>query len=43
MIWGVVIGTYSSIFLAAPLLMFLKLRNTDAAKDTEEVESSSAA
>ncbi|MEH6726497.1 MAG: protein translocase subunit SecF, partial [Hyphomicrobiales bacterium] len=43
MIWGVVIGTYSSIFLAAPLLIFLKLRNTDAAKGTEEVESSSAA
>ncbi len=43
MIWGVVIGTYSSIFLAAPLLIFLKLRSTDAAKGTEEVESSSAA
>lgn len=43
MIWGVVIGTYSSIFIAAPLLMFLKLRNTDAAKGKEELESSSAA
>ena len=26
MIWGVVIGTYSSIFIAAPLLIYLKLR-----------------
>ena len=26
MIWGVFVGTYSSIFLAAPLLMFLNLR-----------------
>lgn len=43
MIWGVVIGTYSSIFIAAPLLMFLKLRNTDAAKSKEEVGSSSPA
>lgn len=43
MIWGVVIGTYSSIFIAAPLLMFLKLRNTDAAKGKEDLESSSTA
>lgn len=26
MIWGVIIGTYSSIFIAAPLLIFLNLR-----------------
>ena len=26
MIWGVVIGTYSSIFIAVPTLLFLKLR-----------------
>lgn len=26
MIWGVVIGTYSSIFVASPLLMFFKIR-----------------
>lgn len=42
MIWGVVIGTYSSIFIAAPLLIFLKLRNTDASKDVESKESASA-
>ena len=27
MIWGVFIGTYSSIFVASPLLLFFKLRN----------------
>ncbi|MFK8034124.1 MAG: protein translocase subunit SecF [Hyphomicrobiales bacterium] len=42
MIWGVAIGTYSSIFIAAPLLIFLKLRNTDASKDVESKESASA-
>lgn len=42
MIWGVAIGTYSSIFIAAPLLIFLKLRNTGASKDAEEKESASA-
>ncbi len=26
MIWGVVIGTYSSVFVASPLLMFFKIR-----------------
>ncbi|HAT85038.1 MAG TPA: protein translocase subunit SecF, partial [Rhizobiales bacterium] len=26
MIWGVFVGTYSSVFMAAPLLIFLKLR-----------------
>lgn len=26
MIWGVIIGTYSSIFIAAPILLFLNLR-----------------
>jgi len=37
MIWGVLIGTYSSIFIAVPLLLFLKVRpsveaSTDNAK-----------
>lgn len=27
MIWGVLVGTYSSIFIAAPLLIFLNLRS----------------
>lgn len=29
MIWGVVVGTYSSIFIASPVLMVLKLRQED--------------
>lgn len=43
MIWGVLIGTYSSIFIAAPLLIFLKLRNTDGASASDEKENTSAA
>jgi preprotein translocase subunit SecF len=26
MIWGVLVGTYSSIFIAAPLLNYLKVK-----------------
>ena len=29
MIWGVVVGTYSSIFIAAPILLWLGLRTSD--------------
>ena len=28
MIWGVLIGTYSSIFIAVPLLIYMNLRRT---------------
>ena len=28
MIWGVVVGTYSSIFIAVPLLVYMNLRRT---------------
>ena len=28
MIWGIAVGTYSSIFIAAPLLIYMKLRRT---------------
>lgn len=35
MIWGVLVGTYSSIFIASPLLLFFKLRHMD--DDEEEV------
>ncbi len=31
MIWGVVIGTYSSIFIAVPMLLFFRIRREDAA------------
>lgn len=34
MIWGVIIGTYSSVFIAAPLLLLFKLRNTEQTEQT---------
>ena len=37
MIWGVAIGTYSSIFVAAPMLIWFKLRPTDSAGKDDEV------
>ena len=33
MIWGVVIGTYSSIFVAGPLLIYMKLRREEGEED----------
>ena len=39
MIWGVIVGTYSSIFVASPLLLLLKLKrgvNTGGKKPEEE-------
>ncbi|PHP67969.1 protein translocase subunit SecDF [Zhengella mangrovi] len=36
MIFGVVVGTYSSIFIAAPLLILFSLRSSKAAKGREE-------
>ncbi|WP_262696378.1 protein translocase subunit SecF [Kordiimonas aquimaris] len=36
MIWGVVIGTYSSIFVASPLLMFFKIRRESMVLDEED-------
>lgn len=38
MIWGVFVGTYSSIFLAAPLLIFLKLRPEQVLQQPETDE-----
>ncbi|MCQ0987486.1 protein translocase subunit SecDF [Jiella marina] len=46
MIFGVIIGTFSSIFVAAPVLIFFKLRPLDAeeaAKAAEEAEARKAA
>ena len=39
MMWGVVVGTYSSIFVAGPLLLYFGLRRTDdgAGKDDPSV------
>ncbi len=34
MIWGVFVGTYSSIFVASPLLLLLKLRRMSSVDDT---------
>ncbi|MEM6712633.1 MAG: protein translocase subunit SecF [Pseudomonadota bacterium] len=48
MIWGVLVGTYSSIFVAGPVLIFLKLRPSkaiskeDDGADAEEASSDSA-
>ena len=36
LIWGVVIGTYSSIFVAVPVLLFLNLRQSAVAGVAEE-------
>lgn len=36
MIWGVVIGTYSSVFVASPLLMFFKIRREAMLLDTDD-------
>ena len=40
MIWGVLVGTYSSIFIAAPLLIYLGLRREEP--DEESGEQSTA-
>jgi preprotein translocase subunit SecF len=37
MLWGIVIGTYSSLFIAAPLLYYLQPRRTSQAKAAEAV------
>lgn len=39
MIWGVFVGTYSSIFIATPALIYLKLRR-NAFEDAEPIENS---
>ena len=36
MIWGVIVGTYSSIFIAAPLLIHMNLRAEDVALDKDD-------
>ncbi len=40
MIWGVIIGTYSSIFIAAPLLLYTGARISDPAKTEGGTEAS---
>ena len=38
LIWVIVIGTYSSIGLAVPLLSFMNLRGTLSGTEAEEAE-----
>ena len=35
MIWGVIIGTYSSIFIAVPLLLYMQPRRGDEDEDAD--------
>jgi len=35
MLWGIVIGTYSSLFIAAPLLFYIRQRRSSSAKEAE--------
>ena len=44
MIWGVIIGTYSSIFIAAPILILLNLRpgQIDQTRDAEKSDEETA-
>lgn len=39
LIWGVVIGTYSSIFLAAPLLLYLRLKPSSLGEPESDKEA----
>jgi preprotein translocase subunit SecF len=40
MIWGVLIGTYSSIFLASPMLLYMRPpRPTEAAVPAEAAKT----
>ena len=43
MIWGVLVGTYSSIFIAAPTLMFLKIRPSDSQEGDDSVQVKTSA
>jgi preprotein translocase subunit SecF len=36
MIWGIFIGTYSSVFIAAPFLLLLNLRREDMVPAEDE-------
>jgi preprotein translocase subunit SecF len=43
MLWGIVIGTYSSLFIAAPLLYYIRPRRGNEAKRAEPAAAESAA
>lgn len=42
MIWGVLVGTYSSICVAVPLLMYVKLKRPGATAENEPAEEGAA-
>ena len=42
MIWGVIVGTYSSIWVAAPLLVHLKVRRGSFIQEDEDEAKSAA-
>jgi preprotein translocase subunit SecF len=39
MLWGIVIGTYSSLFIAAPLLYYIRPRRSGAVQGKEAAAS----
>ena len=43
LIWGIVIGTYSSVFVAVPLLLFMNLRRTSVKDQAPESDAEVAA
>lgn len=43
MTWGVIVGTYSSVFVAAPILLFLGLKTRAEAAKEQEVRTDGAA
>ena len=45
LIWGVLLGTYASVALAVPMLLYMKVRgaNLAAADDGDEGEKAEAA
>ena len=42
MIWGVVVGTYSSLFIAAPMLLFFKVESSHMTLDGDETSKGKA-
>lgn len=42
MIWGVVVGTYSSVFIAAPMLLFFKVESSHMVLDEDKTSKEKA-
>jgi preprotein translocase subunit SecF len=43
MLWGVVVGTYSSIYIAAPFLIFTGVTTAGAASDEQKARAAAEA